>query len=267
MTSLFHFHPPQTPLLIDVPHAGTGLPEALARRMTREARRLADTDWHVGRLYEFALAKGAGRMEATQSRYVADLNRDPSGKQLYPGCDNTELVPARTFALEAIYEEGQEPDAAELERRQALYWRPYHERLAAEIEAVRTRFGYCVLLDAHSIPARVPRFFEGSLPVLNLGTADGQSCAASLADAAWNVLDGQNRWSRVLDGRFKGGYITRAYGRPEKGVHALQLEIVQDAYMDEANPLPFRLERAADLIALLGKLVDALLAWRPNLLP
>jgi N-formylglutamate deformylase len=263
MSDLFRFHPPQTPLLIDVPHAGMGLPDSLARRMTENARSLADTDWHVDQLYEFALAKGAGLLAATQSRYVADLNRDPSGKLLYPGHDNTELAPTRTFALEPIYEDDAAPDAIELERRLALYWRPYHERLAAEIEQVKRRFGYCILLDAHSIPARVPRFFEGSLPALNLGTADGASCKASLAEAAWRVLDGQSRWSRVLNGRFKGGYITRAYGKPELGVHALQLEIVQETYMDEANPLPFRPERAADLTGLLEKLVDALLAWKP----
>ena len=119
MTELFHFSPGRTPVLISVPHAGTYIPPEIADRMTPAARQLPDTDWHVDRLYDFAASLGVGMIVATHSRYVVALNRDPTGKPLYPGADNTELVPTTTFAREPVYKSGAEPDAAEIDAEDA----------------------------------------------------------------------------------------------------------------------------------------------------
>jgi N-formylglutamate deformylase len=257
---LYTFVAGSTPLLINVPHAGVYIPPELREEMTARAQTVPDTDWHVHLLYQFALEAGAGLMAATHSRYVVDLNRDPGNALLYPGADNTELCPTRTFANEPIYRPGA---AADTPRRRDQYWAPYHQALRAELERIRARHGYAVLLDGHSIRAEVPRFFAGRLPDLNLGTADGASCDASLQRAALRVLDSAERFSAVCNGRFKGGYITRQYGRPGEGVHALQLEMAQSCYMDEAAPYAWELRRAEKLTQVLQRLVRELLEWRP----
>jgi N-formylglutamate amidohydrolase len=252
------------PLVIDVPHAGTYVPPALSAGLTAAARPLPDTDWHVDRLYAFARASGATLVVATHSRYVVDLNRDPSGASLYPGADVTELCPTRTFASEPIWEEGAAPNEAAIAARRADYFDPYHAALAAEIERVRARHGHAVLLDGHSIRSEVPRFFAGRLPDLNLGTANGASCATALQKVVAGLLAGARGFTHVVNGRFKGGYVTRHYGKPAAGVHALQLEIAQACYMDEAPPYPWDAGRAAPLGAVLEQLVEALAAWRPS---
>ena len=201
---------------------------------------------------------------ATHSRYVVDLNRDPSGAALYPGADNTELCPARTFASEPLYADGRAPDSREIAARRAEYFDPYHAQLAAEIERVRARHGYAILLDGHSIRSEVPRFFAGRLPDLNLGTVDGASCAPSVHGAADVVLAGAAAFTTVVNGRFKGGYVTRHYGDPDRGVHALQLEIAQACYMDENPPYPWDARQAAPLVEVLSRLVAALLQWRAS---
>jgi len=260
---LYSFVPGSTPLLIDVPHAGTYIPPALREELTPLAQSTPDTDWHVHLLYQFALELGAGLMVATHSRYVVDLNRDPAGDALYPGADNTELCPTRSFSNEALYGAGRAPDAAQVAQRRVLWWAPYHQALAAALERVRARHGYAILLDGHSIRSQVPRFFTGRLPDLNLGTADGASCAASLQTAAMDILQAAPGLSAVCNGRFKGGYITRHYGRPGEGLHALQLEMAQAAYMDEAPPYAWEPRRAEALGSVLRRLVGALLDWRP----
>lgn len=252
-----------SPLVIDVPHAGTHVPDAIALRLTPLARALPDTDWHVDRLYAFVRSTGATMAVATHSRYVVDLNRDPRGVALYPGADNTELCPTRTFDNAPLYARADQPGPAEIDARAATFFAPYHALLAAEIERVRARNGYAVLLDGHSIRAAVPRFFDGRLPDLNLGTADGTTCAPSLQALAVGVLGAAPTFTHVVNGRFKGGYVTRHYGRPAAGVHALQLEMVQDAYMAEEAPYAFDDTRAAALTALLERLVVALAEWRP----
>lgn len=261
---LFTLVPGRTPLLVNVPHAGLGLSPGLAAKLTPAARRLADTDWHVGTLYRFVTGLGAGLMVAGQSRYVVDLNRDPGGRALYPGADNTEICPTRGFDGGPLYLVGEIPDEAEIAARVAQYWRPYHDRLAAELEAIRKRHGYAILLDGHSIRAEVPRFFSGRLPDLNLGTNDGSSCAPGLAAEAVKVLAAASGFTHVHNGRFKGGYITRHYGRPADGLHALQLEIAQACYMDEARLEHWDAARAAPLDAVLRQLVEILLRWRPD---
>jgi N-formylglutamate amidohydrolase len=262
-TPLFQHVPARLPLLIDVPHAGTYLPKELAARLSATALALPDTDWHVEKLYGFAAELGCGLFWATHSRYVVDLNRDPSGAALYPGADNTELCPLRTFDSQPIYQPGQEPSADECAARMQTYFQPYHQALAAELDALRARHGYVVLIDGHSIRAQVPRFFTGRLPDLNLGTADGTSCAPSLAEVAWQALGQDPRFTRVHNGRFKGGYVTRHYGRPSDGIHALQLEIAQSSYMDEDTPRSLDLSCAAPLQQVLRRLARALLSAAP----
>lgn len=260
---LFTLVPGRTPLLIDVPHAGLGLVPEIADRMSPAGLRRADADWHVEKLFAFATELGAGLMVATQSRYVVDLNRDPSGQALYPGADNTEICPTRSFDSQPLYREGTAPTQAEVEARIRDYWRPYHDRLAAELAAIKQRHGYALLLDGHSIPCEVPRFFAGRLPDLNLGSNDGRSCAPALAAEAEAVLAAADGFSHVHNGRFKGGYITRHYGRPAEHIHALQLEIAQACYMDETQPEIWDADRAAPLVGVLRRLVEALLHWQP----
>jgi N-formylglutamate deformylase len=262
--NLYELQRGDAPLVIDVPHAGTHLPPDIAGSLTPAATALPDTDWHVDRLYAFARDAGATVLIATHSRYVVDLNRDPSGTSLYPGADVTELVPMRTFANERIYHEGEAPDDTTLDARRFRYFDPYHTVLAAEIERVRALHGFAVLLDGHSIRSEVPRFFAGRLPDLNLGTADGSSCAPEVQALAADVLAAANGFSHVINGRFKGGYVTRHYGAPACGVHALQLEMAQQCYMDEASPYRWDVARAAPLRGVLERLVESLLAWRPQ---
>ena len=250
------------PLVIDIPHAGTYLPPALVARLTPAARAVPDTDWHVEKLFAFARDADVTVIVATHSRYVVDLNRNPSGAVLYPGADNTELCPARTFGNEALYADRDAPDAAEVAARRAEYFVPYHALLAAEVERVRARHGRAILLDGHSIRSEVPRFFAGRLPDLNLGTADGASCAPAVQAAADVVLAGAEAFTSVVNGRFKGGYVTRHYGQPSRGVHALQLEIAQACYMVERPPYPWQGARAAPLVTVLERLVYALLATK-----
>jgi N-formylglutamate deformylase len=251
-----------SPLIVNVPHAGRHVPDAIMLRMTPRARALPDTDWHVDALYRFAPATAATLIVATHSRYVVDLNRDPSGAALYPGADNTELCPTRTFANEPIYA-GDAPREAEIAARRATFFDPYHALIAAEVGRIRDRHGYAVLLDGHSIAGEVPRFFAGRLPDLNLGTAAGHSCAPSLEALAASVVSDGNAYTHVVNGRFKGGYITRRFGSPQTNVHALQLEMVQDCYMDESQPTTFDPSLAAPLARVLERLVVALSEWRP----
>jgi N-formylglutamate amidohydrolase len=261
---LSSFAPGTSALLINVPHAGTYIPADLRQDMTPVAQTVPDTDWHVHLLYQFALEMGAGLMAATHSRYVVDLNRDPGDAALYPGADNTELCPTRSFANEEIYLAGQAPDASRIAQRRQDYWAPYHQALAAELERIKARHGYAILLDAHSIRSRVPRFFAGQLPDLNLGTADGRSCDGALQAAVLDMLQAAAGFSAVCNGRFKGGYITRHYGRPDEGVQALQLEMAQSCYMDEAAPFAWEPQRAQALFGALRSLVRRLLEWRPG---
>ena len=258
----YTFTPGSTPLLISVPHAGTFIPTDLRQHYTPDALTVPDTDWHVPLLYQSALKRGAGLLAATHSRYVIDLNRNPDGAVLYAGADNTELCPTRSFCQAPLYRAGLEPDVAEVARRGALYWQPYHDQLATELARLKQQHGYAILLDGHSIRAEVPRFFEGRLPDLNLGTADGASCAPDVQQAAERVLSNAQGFSFVANGRFKGGTITRRYGQPGQGVHALQLEMAQASYMDEAPPYAWSPLKAAALMAVLQQLVDVLLARR-----
>ena len=249
------------PLLVSMPHAGTHLPIRIAERMTGQARHVPDTDWHVERLYDMAAGLGATVLTATHSRYVVDLNRPPDNKPLYPGASNTELCPLTMFDFSPIYLPGQEPDDAEVAARIEAYWRPYHDCLAAELERLAARHGRVVLWEGHSIRSQVPRFFKGRLPDFNLGTASGESADPELADRLVTLADRQADHGAVLDGRFKGGYITRHYGRPQTGVHAIQLELAEITYMEEDPPFRYLEDRAAPTKATIATLLAIVLDW------
>ncbi len=259
--TLFDFASGDSPLLVNVPHTGVAVPDAIAARLTPAARGLPDTDWFVDRLYRCAHEMGASMQIARLSRYVVDLNRPPDDAAMYPGQAHIGLCPLTTFAGEDIYRAGTAPDRAEQQRRVESYWRPYHDHLAAQLEKIRARHGYAVLWDAHSIRSEVPKLFDGRLPDLNLGTNNGASCAPALADLVAGICASSVNFSSVVDGRFRGGYITRFYGRPDAGCHALQMELAQAAYMDEVAGATFDSSRAASLGALLESLLAAVLGW------
>jgi N-formylglutamate deformylase len=252
------------PLLVSFPHAGTEIPDELAARMTPEALQRADVDWHLPQLYAFAHAMGASTLAAHFARHVIDLNRPPEDESLYPGQDVTGLLPLDTFRKQPLYRPGEAPDAAEAQQRRALYWQPYHDALRAELDRLRKVHGSVVLWDAHSIASVMPRFFDGKLPDLSLGSADGRSCAPALQAAVEAVMGAQSQFTHVSNGRFKGGYITRHYGRPNDGVHALQLEMCQSTYMDERAPFAYRPDLAVQVQPLLQRMLSAVLEARPQ---
>lgn len=233
--NLYSLHRGSAPLLISLPHDGSAIPDALAERLVPKARRAPDTDWHVSRLYAFARDLGASILAPTHSRYVVDLNRPPDDVSLYPGQNTTGLCPIVQFSGEPVYVAGQEPTPNEVMQRVDAHWRPYHEALTTELARLRAEHGRVVLWEGHSIRSVVPFLFEGRLPDFNLGTAAGASCSAALQERLTGVLEAQADYSFVVNGRFKGGYITRHYGQPENGVEAIQLELAQATYMDEAS--------------------------------
>lgn len=258
---LWRFQRGDTPVLLSMPHCGTFVPPDIASRLGEGARALPDTDWHLDRLYNFAPSLGAGFLVATHSRYVADLNRDPDGVSPYEGLANTGVVPTRTFEGRPIYGDDAEPDATEIAARVDAYWRPYHEKLWQELEALRARHGVAVLFEAHSIRARLPSLFPGKLPDFCLGTADGTTADKGLTGRLLNVLRADDAASSELNGRFKGGFSTRLYGRPHEGIHAVQLEIGRHLYMDEDEPYRYRPEKAAECRPVIELLVRTLIDW------
>ena len=261
-TDLYELEQRDGPLIFSVPHAGTLLPPAIAERLTDEARGLPDTDWYVERLYDFAGELGATMLRATHSRYVVDLNRPPENESLYPGQATTGLCPDIAFDGTPLYRDGAGIAENERIRRRTIYWQPYHDRLAAEIARVKERHGHAILYDCHSILSRVPRLFEGTLPDLNLGTAQGRSCDPTIERALGGVL-ADSGFTHVVNGRFVGGYITRHYGKPEDGVHAVQMEIGCDAYLADSQGYRFEETKVSRLKPVLRRMAEALAAWRP----
>lgn len=241
-------------LIVSFPHVGTFIPHSVGRTLNDCAARRPDTDWHLPRLYAFVRELDATTIVATHSRYFIDVNRPPDGANLYPGQDTPRLCPIDTFHSEPLYRDV-EPPQAEIERRLQAVWHPYHRRLQREIERVRAEHGRAILWDAHSIVAEVPRLFEGRLPDLNLGTADGASCDPKLAEALIAAARRHDLFTSVLNGRFKGGYITRRYGDPARNVHAVQLEMVCDTYMQEKSPYTFVRGKAERVQPVLRELV------------
>lgn len=253
-----------TPLLLSLPHVGTEIPDELRARLVPRALEVEDTDWHLEPLYAFARELGATVLAARYSRYVVDLNRPREDTPMYSGVNTTGLCPVSFFTGEPLYRPGQAPDAAEVRQRCEHYWRPYHETLQQELQRLRAQHGHAVLFDGHSIKSELPWLFEGELPALNLGTADGASCAPSMRLALAELLEGQSAYSHVIDGRFKGGYITRRYGRPAEGIHAVQLEMCWRCYMAEDAPYRLDAARVAGIEPLLRRMLQLLTEWRPD---
>jgi formiminoglutamase len=266
--SFVELHRGDAPLVVSFPHTGTDIPPEIEARLVSPWLARKDADWWIHQLYDFAKDLGATLVRTPVSRTVIDVNRDPSGASLYPGQATTELCPTTTFDGEPLYRPGQEPDAAEIDRRRAAYFDPYHQTLAAELERLRARHDRVVLYEAHSIRSRIPRLFDGELPNFNIGTNAGASCDADLADRVEAVCE-RSDFSCVVNGRFKGGWTTRHYGRPEAGVHALQMELACRGYMDDpaepptpgAWPTPYDPARAAFMRQTLRQVLQACLEF------
>jgi N-formylglutamate amidohydrolase len=252
---VFSLHEGELPLLISVPHDGRLLPADLEAAMTPAGRLLPDTDWHVAELYDFTRNFGASLLVAGYSRYVVDLNRSRDDQALYAGQPSTGLCPTSTFAGAPIYTDGRDVSVAERDARADRYWQPYHDAIRQQLDRIRSRHGYALLWDAHSIAGEVPRLFDGELPILNIGTNAGQSCPAAIEQAVSRVAE-HSPFSCVINGRFRGGYITRHYGEPADGCYAIQLELSQRCYMDELS-LRYDPKRAAVLIETLRKMLQA----------
>lgn len=244
-----------SPVILGMPHTGILVPDDVKAKLDREGLRLRDTDWHIDRLYA-GLLPDATVVKANFHRYVIDANRDPSGQSLYPGQNTTTLVPTTDFDNRPIWRET--PDAADIARRLADWHAPYHAALAAEIARVKALHGIAILYDCHSIRSHCPFLFDGELPVLNIGTNDGATCDPAIA-ADVEAVVAQSGLTWVANGRFKGGWTTRHYGRPEDGVHAIQMEIAQSAYLAaESEPFAYDKTRAEKLRAVLRPILAGL---------
>lgn len=219
------------PLLVSLPHTGTEIPAPFDRGLVSPWLARKDADWWIDRLYDFARELDATMVHTAISRTVIDVNRDPSGVSLYPGQATTELCPTTTFDGEALYKSAA-PDAAAIAQRRETFFAPYHAALAGEIARLRASHDRIVLYDCHSIRSVIPRLFEGTLPEMNIGTNSGASCDAALTDAIVKYAQASG-FSHIVNGRFKGGFITRNFGKPSEGVHAVQMELACRSYMHE----------------------------------
>ena len=255
--------PGDLPLVLGLPHTGTWLPEEIAAGLNDRGRVLSDTDWHIERLYD-GLVPGVTTVRTRVHRYVIDANRDPGGDSLYPGQNTTGLCPLTDFDGLPIWQEGAAPDAAEVSRRVAAFHAPYHAALEAQMARVRARHGFAVLYDCHSIRSRIPFLFEGVLPDFNIGTNGGATCDPNIEAAVLKTCAKAEGYTHILNGRFKGGWTTRHYGRPAAGWHAIQMELAQSTHLaTEAPPYAYDPARAARLRAVLRAILQSLSEWRP----
>ncbi|KFK94809.1 MULTISPECIES: N-formylglutamate deformylase [unclassified Serratia (in: enterobacteria)] len=256
----FEFQSGNLPLLISIPHAGTRLTPAVEHGLSEDARPLPDTDWHIPLLYDFARQMGASMLVGNYSRFVIDLNRPADDKPLYTTA-TTGLYPDVLFDGRPSFLPAQAPSDEERAGYLQNVWHPYHQQLQNELARLKALHGYALLFDAHSIASVIPRLFDGKLPDLNLGTNSGASCASAISDRLVACCEQQQQFTHVLNGRFKGGYITRAYGQPQQKQHAVQLELAQVNYMSEQYPFAFDAARAAPLQHLLQQMLETMLAW------
>jgi N-formylglutamate deformylase len=251
-------------IILGQPHGGTYVPEDILACLNENGRKLADADWHIGHLYD-ELCEGATVVRANFHRYVIDANRSPAGGSLYPGQNTTGLCPLTDFEGEAIYHSGMEPDESEISWRIANWHHPYHQALEAEIARIKSIHGFAIVFDCHSIRSRIPFLFDGDLPDFNIGTNGGATCAASVERAALDMCSRAEGFTHVLNGRFKGGWTTRHYGRPQDGIHAIQMEITQCQYMDEYAPWNWREDRAHKTRSVLSNIFIELNKLAPKL--
>ena len=259
MTAPFNFSRGKLPILISIPHAGTALTPEVELALSDAARPLPDTDWHIPKLYDFVTDLGASVIIGNYSRMVIDLNRPTDDKPLYATA-TTGLYPETLFDGTAVFIPGKEPSPEQRQAALDTIWQPYHLQLQTELERMKAEHGYALLFDAHSIASHIPRLFEGKLPDLNFGTNAGKSCDELIEEHLVACAASQKPFSWVANGRFKGGYITRAYGQPAQGVHAVQLELAQCNYMDEQAPFAWRGDRAEQLQPLLEQLIRSMLS-------
>ncbi len=249
------------PVVLGLPHTGTHVPDDVFSRLTDLGKTLADTDWHIDRLYD-GLLPGATTVRATFHRYVIDANRDPSGASLYPGQNTTTLVPLTDFDGKPLWTE--EPDAEQIETRRQAWHAPYHAALKEELQRVRKHHGFVILYDCHSIRSRIPFLFEGTLPDFNIGTNGGETCDADIERSVVECCKRAGAYTSVLNGRFKGGWTTRYYGRPQDGFHAIQMELAQSAYLKtEALPFDYDQPKAEKLREYLAAILHELQKFRP----
>jgi N-formylglutamate deformylase len=227
------------PLLVSMPHIGIDIPQNLRPPFVARALEIEDTDWHLKTLYDFLPAMGASVLTPTVSRYVIDLNRPPDDMPMYPGASNTELCPTKFFTGDPLYKSGWIPNEEERAWRRKAYWEPYHRAMKEELARIKAIHGYVLLWDAHSIRTEIPWLFEGTLPDLNIGTAGGSSTHIAITNAVTGACRNFPHFSTAVNGRFKGGYITRHYGKPSESVHAIQLEMCQRLYMEEQHPFAY----------------------------
>ena len=258
-----HVRRGDAPLIVSFPHGGCDLAD-VAEQFRSPWLARHDADWWIAELYEFATGMGATMVRTDISRSVIDLNRDPSGVSLYPGQATTELCPTTTFDGEPLYRTDG-PDAAEIERRKQVWFEPYHAALSAEIARLKALHGQIVLYDAHSIRSHVPRLFDGELPQFNVGTNGGTTCDPQLENAVAAICAASGK-SHVVNGRFKGGWTTRHYGRPHDGVHAIQMELAMRGYMREPAILsesgwPTPIARAPGILPVLRQVIGACLEF------
>ena len=255
-------HQGDSPVILGLPHTGTWLPDDIRARLNPRGQVLADTDWHIERLYD-GLLPGATTVRATFHRYVIDANRGPDDASLYPGQNTTGLVSATDFDGEPIWTEA--PSAEEIADRKARFHAPYHAALAAEIERVRAKHGVAILYDCHSIRSHIPFLFEGILPDFNIGTNSGAACDPRIEAAVFDACAATGR-THVLNGRFKGGWTTRHYGQPGQGVHAIQMELAQSSHLaTETPPFAYDEGKAGELRVTLKAILERLAALAPEL--
>jgi N-formylglutamate deformylase len=256
----FHLDRGSVPILVSMPHMGTCIPDEMRHLYLPRALDVEDTDWHMDRLYAFVRDLGASTLKPVFSRYVIDLNRPPDDAPMYPGASNTELCPTHFFTGEPLYQAGFAPNAEQRAQRREHYWQPYHQALQTELQRLKAVHGFALLWDAHSIRSQIPWLFEGRLPDLNIGTASGDSAHPSITSAVAAACAKVPGVSSVVNGRFKGGYITRRYGRPAEHIHAVQLEKCQSLYMQEEAPFAYNDARASRIQPVLQAMVEAALS-------
>ena len=255
-----------SPIILAFPHVGTHVPEDIWEKLNESGRVLADTDWHVDRLYS-DLLPGSTMVRANFHRYVVDANRGPDDESLYPGQNTTGLCPIIDFDGQPLYNEGMEPDADEIEDRCLQWHTPYHEALSAQIERVRSIHGTAILFDCHSIRSFIPFLFEGKLPDFNVGTNLGTTCDLRVESSTVSHTSAADGYTSVLNGRFRGGWTTRHYGRPEEGIHAIQMELAQDTYLTaEMVPFDYDEQKAKRLRAHLKAILHDLATLAPYLM-
>lgn len=251
-----------SPIVLGLPHTGTHVPPQIEAKLNDRGRGLDDTDWHIHTLYE-GLLPGATTVRATFHRYVIDANRDPSGVSLYPGQNTTTLVPLTDFDGQDIWDTP--PTEADITERRDAFHTPYHAALEAELARVKALHGFAILYDCHSIRSHIPFLFEGVLPDFNVGTNMGATCDAQMQDGVVALCNAAEGYSSVLNGRFKGGWTTRHYGRPADGVHAIQMELAQSTYLSvEHAPWTYDAEKAERLRVHLKTILESLAAMAPQ---